>query len=82
MRRAAPSQFGRVSVGFAGDSTQTMSASGGGAVLVELDEADARTARAARSAPVPKYAPSASAIVAPARANASSTIVVAPIPDA
>ena len=38
--RAARPSSARVSVGFAGDSTQTMSASGGGAGLVELDEAD------------------------------------------
>ena len=49
--RARASQSGSVSSGFAGASTQTMSASGGAPRLVELDDVDAPGLRAAPGSP-------------------------------
>ena len=72
-----------VSTGFAGDSTQTMSASaGGGPVWSYSTNRSPHSSSEPKSTDVPKYAPSASAIRLPGRANASTTAVSAAMPEA
>src|SRR6202008_4798169 len=75
------SQLGTVNPGFAGASTQTTSASGGAPVWSNATTLNPHGSNWRIVTPVPKYAPSASAIVEPGAHNANTDAVTAAVPD-
>ena len=79
---AAASRSGIVRNGFDGASSQTScTSSGGGPVWSNSTVFSPQRASSPNSRPVPKYAPSASAIVAPGSSSARTSAAAAPVPE-